>query len=203
MAIDTAALAIGIARVKARMATLEQDLNEADAKLGDGDTGGMLARVVDRLAAVEIAPGGDVGETFATLARAAAGATGSSLGTLLATGLLTIAKQTRGEREVPWDRLGALLAAARDAMMARGGAKLGDKTVLDAIDGAARAAEGGGPGTPAERALAGAAAALESLRGEPCKIGRARMFAEKSIGSDDPGMLAFVRLAEAMARPEG
>lgn len=200
MPIDASAVATGIARARARMTTLEQELNEADAKLGDGDTGGMLARVVDRLAAVEIAPGADVGETFAALARAAAGATGSSLGTLLATGLLTIAKQTRGEGEVSWERLGPLLIAARDAMMARGGAKLGDKTVLDAIDGAARAAESASD-EAAQRAVAGASEALERLRDAPCKIGRARMFAEKSIGSDDPGMLAFVHLAEAMARP--
>jgi hypothetical protein len=35
------------------MPTLEQELNAADAKLGDGDTDGMLARVIERLASVE------------------------------------------------------------------------------------------------------------------------------------------------------
>ena len=36
-----------VERAHAAMAYLEQDLNEADSKLGDGDTGSMLARVMD------------------------------------------------------------------------------------------------------------------------------------------------------------
>ncbi len=45
--------------------------------------------------------------------------------------------------------------------------------------------------------------ALDAYREKPCRIGRARMFAERSVGKDDPGMLAFTRLAEALVPGAG
>jgi dihydroxyacetone kinase-like protein len=117
---------------------------------------------------------------------------GSSYGTLLATGLLTAAKATRGRTEVPWSETASLLRAALDAMKTRGKSSVGDKTVLDALDAAATAAEG--KADAAETLHAGAAAVdatLERMRGMQAKIGRARIFGERSIGLDDPGMRAF------------
>jgi hypothetical protein len=46
-----------------------------------------------------------------------------------------------------------------------------------------------------------AAAALQSFRGRPCKVGRARMYPTESADADDPGMLAFVRLTETICGP--
>ena len=40
--------------------------------------------------------------------------------------------------------------------------------------------------------------ALDRFRDQPNKLGRARMFGEKSIGLDDPGMLAFRRLLDGL-----
>ena len=39
-----------------------------------------------------------------------------------------------------------------------------------------------------------ATAAMDDFRGKPNRLGRARMFAEKSVGMDDPGMRAFQRI---------
>lgn len=187
-------------RANAAMATLEQELNQADAILGDGDTGGMLARVLSALAGTDLAAAPDLGTAFGQLAKAAMANTGSSLGTLFATALMTFAKGSKGEQEIGWSRLAGLLAAARDAMLARGGASLGDKTVLDALDAVARSIDGlSDPVAIREAARLAAHAALTEFRGKPCKIGRARMFADKSIGIDDPGMLAFVKLVDAIA----
>ncbi|WP_192871708.1 DAK2 domain-containing protein [Variovorax sp. JS1663] len=41
-------------------------------------------------------------------------------------------------------------------------------------------------------------AALAAFRDKPNRIGRARMFAEKSIGMDDPGMVALQRMVESL-----
>ena len=46
---------------------------------------------------------------------------------------------------------------------------------------------------------AAARVTLAAFRDKPCRIGRARMYAHKSVGIDDPGMLAFVKLTEAIA----
>lgn len=182
------------------MVELEQELNAADAKLGDGDTGGMLARVISAIEKAAVPSDDDVGACFSTYAKAAAVATGSSLGTLFATALMTFAKDTKGQTTVPVSDLSPLFAKARDAMMARGGANLGDKTVLDALDAVARALDGvSDPGEAKAKAIAAAQAALSDFRGKPNKIGRARMFADQTIGLDDPGMLAFAKLCEAVA----
>jgi dihydroxyacetone kinase len=197
--IESVARAVG--RAQEHMGTLEQELNEADSRLGDGDTGSMLARVVDRMSATDLAPAEDVGAALGLLARSTLSATGSSLGTLIATALMTMSRQTKGQREVAWEELAGLLISARDAMMARGGAQLGDKTVLDALDAVASALSGQTDGNAAAaRAQVGAQDALERFRDQPCRIGRARMFPEKSIGSDDPGMLALARIIEAVAQ---
>ncbi|CAN7652892.1 DAK2 domain-containing protein [Neorhizobium sp. LjRoot104] len=182
------------------MVHLEQELNDADAKLGDGDTGGMLARVINAIDGAAIASQDDVGACFSAYARAAATATGSSLGTLFATALMTFARETKGKPAVPVFELGRLLGLARDAMMARGGANLGDKTVLDAIDAVAQVLEGvSDPAEAKAKAVKAAAGVLTEFRGKPNKIGRARMFADQTIGLDDPGMLAFAKLCEAIA----
>jgi uncharacterized protein (TIGR03086 family) len=49
------------------------------------------------------------------------------------------------------------------------------------------------------RAIFAADGALERFRDQPNRIGRARMFADASIGLDDPGMLAFARLTTVLA----
>jgi dihydroxyacetone kinase-like protein len=124
---------------------------------------------------------------------------GSSYGTLLATGLLAAAKATRGRTDVPWCETAALLRAALEAMKARGKASLGDKTVLDALNAAADAADGE---TEPDKILPAAASAvdatLERMRAVQAKIGRARIFGERSVGLDDPGMRAFLELLRGL-----
>jgi dihydroxyacetone kinase len=200
MGMQVADIAGAVRRAHEAMAHLEQVLNEADSKLGDGDTGSMLARVINRLAMVDLSAQTDVGEAYYGLAMAAAAATGSSLGTLLSAALMTMGKKTRGKSEVEWSTVSELFAAARDDMMARGGANLGDKTVLDGLEAVVTATAAVGDSKAIAAASVKAAGdALTRFRGVPCRIGRARMYAEQSLELDDPGMLAFARLTAAIA----
>ena len=89
-----------------------------------------------------------------------------------------------------------LLHAARDKMMARGKAELGGKTVLDSLDAIATALDGAED--PAATAVAAAQDAQIAFRDKPATIGRARIFAEKSVGLDDPGMLAMTKIVQAL-----
>ncbi|GLQ10565.1 dihydroxyacetone kinase subunit L [Devosia yakushimensis] len=199
MTLTSSILRNTVSRIVAVLPSLEQELNEADSKLGDGDTGGMLARVVAAIDQAGPDDGADVGVTLTGYAKATVGATGSSLGTLIATALMTASRQTKGRSEVPWVELGTILGDARDAMSARGGANLGDKTVLDALDAVAKSIAGyDQPTLIHAAALTAAKATLEEYRDRPNKMGRARMFADASKGLDDPGMLAMVRVIEAI-----
>ncbi|WP_127142996.1 DAK2 domain-containing protein [Pelagibacterium montanilacus] len=193
-------IAGAVGRAHTEMGRLEQELNAADAKLGDGDTGGMLKRVLDRMAALDLSGVEDAGSALSQLARAAAAATGSSLGTLLATALLTMSRELKGQAEVDPSSLDGLLAGARDAMMARGKAELGDKTVLDSIEAVIVALRSHGGGDVGPVVIGAARDALDQYRDRTNKRGRARMFGDATVGMDDPGMLAFKELVEAMAR---
>ncbi|HLY88982.1 MAG TPA: dihydroxyacetone kinase subunit L [Acetobacteraceae bacterium] len=192
MALTTPILADGLKRIATHMETVADDLNALDGQLGDGDLGVTMTRGGRVL--VDILPKlpADVGMALMACAQAMTKVSGSSYGTLLATGLLAVAKATRGRTEVPWSETAALLRTALEAMMTRGKASLGDKTVLDALDAAATAAEGKtDPGQMLQAATAAVEATLDRMRNMQAKIGRARIFGERSVGLDDPGMRAF------------
>jgi dihydroxyacetone kinase-like protein len=83
-------------------------------------------------------------------------------------------------------------------MAARGRGALGDKTVLDSLDAVATAL-GAADGTAMrEQAVAAARQTVESFKTKPSRLGRARMFGDKSVGLPDPGQLALLRIAEAL-----
>ena len=176
-------------------------LDEADGRLGDGDTGGMLARFAAAIAAAKVGGAADVGSAFVALAKAGSQSTGSSFGTLLVTALLSLGKGSQGRTALEWNEVGPLLAAARDAMMRRGSAELGAKTAVDSVDYVVRAwPMRPAPPTAGRDAARATRQALEDFRGRHCRMGRARMYADKSAELDDPGMLAIDLIAQA-ARP--
>nr|WP_283399507.1 DAK2 domain-containing protein [Burkholderia multivorans] len=125
-------------------------------------------------------------------------ASGSSFGTLLGVAFVASAKFTAGQASIDAAQMPELLEAVLDALIARGGASLGDKTVLDTLD-AVRIAVSGKDDAAAqyEAATQAVDATLDAFRARTNKIGRARMFAERSIGMDDPGMVAFAHLLHA------
>ena len=200
MAITADTLRRAAAQATEAAALAQDDLNAADGKIGDGDTGVMLRRLFEAVVAIIPDQETDIGGVFQACAKACASGTGSSLGTLVTVAMMTLAKATKGRSEIGWDKLAPLLASVRDQMMARGGARLGDKTVVDMIDAVAAAlAQARTREEASEAALKAASKTLDAFRDRPNKLGRARMFGERTIGLDDPGMLAFSRLLIAVA----
>ncbi|WP_330555562.1 dihydroxyacetone kinase subunit L [Burkholderia multivorans] len=187
--------------VKSLANTAEKEadfLNSADGKLGDGDLGITVSRGWRE--AEQRALPADVGMAFMTLAKAFQAASASSFGTLTATGLMSAATACRGKTEVSWGDVSALLAGARDAMLARGKGELGKKSVLDMMDALAAASAGlDTPSTILDAATLACEATLDKYRDRPNGLGRARIFSEKSIGIDDPGMLAVKVMLSALA----
>ncbi len=204
MSIDRAALIDGIARLNAAMQRDFDLLNTADGALGDGDLGITMTRGMSAISENAENLPEDLGMALLQCAQAFTKSSGSSYGTLLATGLMAIAKTVKGETEIPAERISELAALARDQMQARGKAELGGKTVLDSLDAIAKATDG----KTGEAAIADAAAeaaddALTAFKDKKATIGRARIFGEKSVGMDDPGMLAMNRIVKALANREG
>jgi dihydroxyacetone kinase-like protein len=200
MSIDRAALVAAIDRLAPAMERDFDALNAADGALGDGDLGVTMTRGMRMVkdGAAELPE--DLGQFLLKCAQAFTKTSGSSYGTLLATGLMAMAKDLKGRTAFEASEVSRLTALARDAMIARGKAELGGKTVLDSLDAVAKATDGlTDPAAVAEAAAKAVRDAQETMRPLPATIGRARIFAEKSKGMDDPGMLAMTAIVIALA----
>lgn len=199
MAITKAVLAAALARVCDRMEAAGDELNALDARIGDGDLGVTLTNCARGVRGVLDDLPDDLGPALMKCVQAITKVSGSSFATLLASALMSAAKATKGRTEVPWSEVAGLLDSAAATIQMRGKASPGDKTVLDAVAAAATAAAGlDQPEAIREAALAAVDATLAAYRDKPNKAGRARIWAEKSIGLDDPGMVAFRRMLEAL-----
>jgi len=197
--LTTTALREGMMRIAAKMEASSDELNRLDGLLGDGDLGVTMVRGVRGL--VEELPNlpDDVGMALLKCAQVFTRVSGSTYGTLLATGLMSAAKKTKGRTLVPWQEISPLLSEAVAAMSRRARSELGDKTVLDAIEAARVATDGLDDPVEMARAADDAVAdALERFRNQLSRQGRARIFGDKSIGLDDPGMVAFKRMVESL-----
>jgi len=200
MTLTVADLRAAIARLTVAMEREFDALNAADGALGDGDLGVTLTRGMRAI--TELSPGlpDDLGQALLACAQAFTKTSGSSYGTLMATGLMSMAKVLRGRTGIEASEVSSLIGGARDAMQARGKADLGGKTVLDSLDAMAKATSGlTDPAEVAAAAATSAATAQAEMKGRIATIGRARIFGEKTIGMDDPGMLAMTAIAGAIA----
>jgi dihydroxyacetone kinase-like protein len=126
------------------------------------------------------------------------GASGAVFGTLFRNG----GKALKGNTTFDAAGLADFLKEGTDGVMSRGGAKPGDKTMVDALDPARVAAEASVGATLAE-ALAATAAAAEAGR-EASKamiatMGRAKTLGESSIGHPDAGACSVAIIFRTMA----
>jgi dihydroxyacetone kinase-like protein len=199
MGLTVASLRYAIERISAVLETEAPRLTELDGKLGDGDLGITLDKAFRALAELSPDLPEELGPAFGKCAGVVNKASSSSFGTLTATALLASGKFTGRGTDMSWDRMTELLGAVMEALVKRGGAKLGDKTVLDALDAAISATSGqSDPEAMLAASKANVGEALSAFRDKPNQIGRARVYAERSIGLDDPGMAAFAVMLDAL-----
>lgn len=171
----------------------QEHLTELDSALGDGDHGVSMTigfravrQVLPDLAREDLA---GILDRVATTFQAAAGAT---VGALLGAGVTTAAGALKGRKELGPADLSLAFRAAADRVMDLGGARPGDKTMLDCLDPAATAIEGAvaqGKGTieALEAALEAARAGMNSTAQMIARKGRASRLGERTRGHVDPG----------------
>ena len=180
------------------------ELNTLDGQLGDGDLGITVSRGWRAVANHTDDFPDDVGLAFLAMSKTFQKVSSSSFGTLTATALMAAAKATKGQTEVDLNSVSELLSNACTAMMARGKGQLGEKSVLDVVDAMAKAASAGNvtDTNQLSRLLQSAVdQTLQEFRNQPAKLGRARMFGDKTIGLDDPGMVAVKRWMQGCVTP--
>jgi dihydroxyacetone kinase-like protein len=200
MGLDRSALLGAIERLNVEMQKQFDVLNAADGKLGDGDLGITLTRGMEAIADVAGELPEDLGLAMLQCSQAFTKSSGSSYGTLMALAMMAIAKQIKGQTNIDPIDLNALIATARDQIQTRGKAEIGGKTVLDSLDAVVNHTSGKSDLEDIRTSVVAAVdAALVDFHNKPATMGRARMFGEKSIGLDDPGMLAMKFIVYAIA----
>ena len=140
--IDRDALLAAISRLASTMESEAAALNEIDGALGDGDLGITMTRGMQAVSAGVGEMPAELGQALLKCAQAFTKTSGSSYGTLFATGLMAGAKALKGRESFKAAEVSDLIAAARDAEQQRGKAELGGKTVLDSLDAMAKATAG-------------------------------------------------------------
>ena len=182
----------------------EPFLSEADRNLGDGDHGLGMQRgftaVKEKLNSMSSADGIDKLFSAAGMAMISSmgGASGAIFGTLFRDG----GKALAGRAELDAAGYADFLRAACDGVTARGKAKPGDKTMVDALHPAAEAARGASA-LPLAEAMAAAAVAGEAGRDASramiATLGRAKTLGEASIGHPDAGACSVAIILRTMS----
>ncbi|MFI5282527.1 MAG: DAK2 domain-containing protein [Candidatus Dormibacterales bacterium] len=183
------------------------DLCSLDSKAGDGDHGVTMA-LAARGVRKQLTESPEASAAYlVTRLALATGSVGGAIGPIYASGLLAVAATLRGLDSQEGLRVEDVLScaeAAEKAVAALGGARPGDKTILDALDPAVSslrssvstgASMGGALNDAAEAASAGAAATASMT----AALGRASRLGERSRGTADPGASSFALILRAMA----
>ena len=173
----------------------EAELNELDAKVGDGDTGTTFAAAARTIQAeLEQLPMANGEELFVTLSDITSRLMGGSSGVLFA---IFFANAAEAYKLNPnW---GVSLSAGLDAMQKYGGANLGDRTMIDSLKPALEAiVSGAGIDQAAQEARAGAIATSKMLS---AKAGRSSYLEARSLdGHADPGAEGIARIFEGISK---
>ena len=209
-----AASAAAAATLVPLLDALQQTLRDAEATLaeldtvaGDGDHGRAMrlgSQGAFEAASAAVEAGAGLASTLAAAADAWPDAAGGASGALWGVGLRA-ASAALDDRDRPSaEQVAGAVQAALDAVAARGGATVGDKTLVDALDPFARTLReritAGAPLAEAWRAAAAAAeAGADGTARLTPRLGRARPLAARSMGHPDAGAVSLARAASGVA----
>ena len=134
-----------------------------------------------------------MGTNFMLCSQAFVKKSGSSFGTLIAFSFMNISKNLKGKTVCNHEDIVAIFETALKTILERGKTNLGDKTIADSLDLIIKKLKDNQ--NDSEVVKVSTKQALENFKGKKIKIGRARMFEDKTKDLDDPGMFALNRLS--------
>ena len=189
----------------ARLTTEADRLTALDSAIGDADHGtNMLRGFTAIVAKLDATPPQTVPEFFKAVGMTLVSKVGGASGSLYGTLFLDMGKNAPAAASMSPQEWAHALSAGVAAVVARGHAQPGDKTMIDAFGPALEALDTAlaGGATLADAAAAAAAAAEQgSADTEPlvARKGRASYLGERSVGHVDPGSASTALLLRAFA----
>jgi D-erythrulose 4-kinase len=185
----------------------EEELGRLDALAGDGDHGQAMYRgatAASEAAAKAVSAGAGAMTTLALAGDAWADRAGGASGALWGALLRAWSGALSDDRSIDLAQIVDGARAARDAVARLGGAKIGDKTLFDALDPFVtaieeRVATGRSLREAWRDAAAAARRAADATATLTPKLGRARIHAARSLGHPDAGATSLALTAEVVA----
>lgn len=176
-----------------RLISLEEELNRLDAKAGDGDTGSTVATGARSILSLNGAmPLGDAASTFSAIGQTLGTSMGGSSGVLLSIFFTAASKAMSETGDLPM----ALLAGL-ERMTFYGGARTGDRTMVDALEPALQALAAKDMKAAAAAAQRGAESTKHMTK---ARAGRSSYVGERDLaGVLDPGALAVAEVFATLA----
>ena len=187
----------------AAVAAAEAELTEIDSKFGDADHGLTMAKIAGAISeAVDAAEGG-IQSMLDDAAMAVMSLNGGSAVPLWNTWLDGLQEEAPEGEEIDVAGLKAIFAKALEELDDMSGAKVGDKTMMDALIPASQAiAAYAGSDEDGLFAAAAAAAAqgAENSKNFVSKFGRAKSYGTQTIGTPDAGAMSMSYFFQGLAQ---
>ena len=169
------------------------EFNLADGKIGDGDLGITILHGLEEVNNNITKFSDDMGANFMLCSQAFVKKSGSSFGTLIAFSFMNISKNLKGKSECNHEDILSIFEISLKTILERGKTNLGDKTIADSLDLIIKNLKNNQ--NYSEVFKSSTKQALDNFKGKKIKIGRARMFEDKTKDLDDPGMFALNKLS--------
>ncbi|RKI66353.1 DAK2 domain-containing protein [bacterium 1xD42-67] len=195
--------AVRLKNACACVAAAEGELTEIDSRFGDADHGLTMAKIAKAISdAVEGSEGG-IRSMLDDAAMAVMTLNGGSAVPLWNTWLDGMQEAAPAGDETDVAGIQAIFAKALEELDDMSGAKVGDKTMMDALIPASQAiAAYSGSDEDGLFAAAAKAAAegAEASKGFVSKFGRAKSYGEKTIGTPDAGAMSMSYFFQGLAQ---
>ena len=172
---------------------------DLDGLAGDGAFGTSLATGFRQIEKEwDEIPKTDIGAMLLKISMIVSKHVGGSSGPIWGTGFMKAAMLTRGKSEIELQDLAQMLGSAIEGIQARGGAQLGDKTLLDALIPVHQqlTAANGDNAAVLKDAAEAADKAVDETRHLVAHRGRASQVGERSANTPDPGIVAIATILQ-------
>ena len=187
----------------AAVTAAEQELTEIDSRFGDADHGLTMSKIAKAISAAAGESEGGIQAMLDDAAMAVMVLNGGSAVPLWNTWLDGLQEEAPEGNEIDTAGIQAIFAKALKALSDMSGAKVGDKTMMDALIPASQAIaaysgsdEAGLFDAAAQAALQGAEASKQFVS----KFGRAKSYGTKTIGTPDAGAVSMSRFFQGLAQ---
>ena len=181
----------------------EQLLTDADRNLGDGDHGlGMERGMKAVIEKIESSSFNQISDVFKSAGMAMMSSMGGASGALFGTLFRNGGKALDGEETLNSEGLKSFLNAANEGVKSRGGASPGDKTMIDALEPAAKEASENIT-LPLYELISLVSQAADRGKEESkemiATMGRAKTLGERSLGHPDAGACSVAIILKSMS----